>query len=69
MWNAPKYSRFVSSKASCLFCAFFTTTKERASLVVNALSHFVTAEGRTSHVPRMTIVYFIVTETLLVALS
>ena len=68
MWNAPKYSGFVSRKASCLFCAFFTATKKRGALVANPLSHFVTAKGLTSHVHRMTIVIYTVTESLLVSL-
>jgi hypothetical protein len=68
MRTAPKYSRFVSRKASCLFCAFFAATKERAALVANPLTHFVTAEGRTSHVHRVAIELYTVTESLLVAL-
>ena len=55
IWNAPKYSRFVSRGAACLFCAFFIATKQTAALVENPLSHFVTAEGRISYVYRMTI--------------
>jgi len=69
MWNAPKYSGFVSRKASCLFRAFFTVTKERAALVANPPSPFATAEGRTSHVHRMAIELYTVTENLFVALS